>query len=271
MNLFDIDYKIETEHLKKQLEIYESTKKYITLPDGKTIGISQYSTVWDQLTPEFFRHISLFPNNYIFEPEREKRNEYRLQLDGLIKLIDNTDTTEQDLLKFINSNMYYFIIASVLRKYDFGHHVRYLFKEFQLGTSYKPDYVLIGGASGGLRIIFIELENIHENITMRDGSFGETIRKGINQIEDWKTWIDQNFLYIKENLEKYVGKHESLPKELINFDSTRMNYLVIAGRRTHYNDKTYILRRRAEKNNIRIWHYDNLIDTFKSLIQQCAY
>lgn len=53
---------------------------------------------------------------------------------------------------------------------------------------------------------------------------------------------------------------------------SRLNYVVVAGRRNDFSEKTYEIGRKFQKrNNIRIMHYDNLIDAFKELTRHRNY
>ena len=109
-------------------------------------------------------------------------------------------------------------------------------------------------------------------MTLKDGNFGEVIRKGLNQIKDWKVFIEANYSTISAEFEKHTAPSKLLPKEFTKYDSTRMNYLVIAGRRKDFFDKSYLLRRGTEKNeNIKIMHYDNLLDSARELIGRTTY
>ncbi len=92
-------------------------------------------------------------------------------------LIDNKETTERDIQRFVKEKRAYFIIASVLTDYHFGHHSAYLFPEFELPPNFKVDYLVIGKSSYGHEFVFVELENPHENITTKDGNLGASFRK----------------------------------------------------------------------------------------------
>ena len=51
-----------------------------------------------------------------------------------------------------------------------------------------------------------------------------------------------------------------------------MNYVVVAGRRIDFLDKTRRLRRDMEhSNNIKILHYDNLLDISRRTIGESTY
>ena len=45
-----------------------------------------------------------------------------------------------------------------------------------------------------------------------------------------------------------------------------MNYAVVVGRRTDFNDTTYRVRRELESKKARLLHYDNLIDNTRDWI-----
>lgn len=126
-------------------------------------------------------------------------------------------------------------------------------------SSYVADYLLVGLASGGHQFVFVEMEHPTKNIVLGDGNFGEAIRKGINQVNDWKIWLDSNFSMLSEIFKKATNK--SLPEEFYKYDSSRIHFCVVAGRRKHFYKKTYWLKRNEMKQTgIRIFHYDNLYD-----------
>ena len=51
-----------------------------------------------------------------------------------------------------------------------------------------------------------------------------------------------------------------------------MHYVVVAGRRSDFNDLTYrIARESFLKENIKLLHYDNLIDFSNSIIGKLSY
>jgi len=50
-----------------------------------------------------------------------------------------------------------------------------------------------------------------------------------------------------------------------------MNYVVVAGRRDDFNEKTYRLARESKNNGVIILHYDNIIDECGKLLRDCVY
>ena len=68
------------------------------------------------------------------------------------------------------------------------------------------------------------------------------------------------------------NREECLPEEFIEYDESRMHYVVVAGRRSDFNDLTYrIARESFLKENIKLLHYDNLIDFSNSIVGELSY
>lgn len=264
--LFERDYQIVYESEKRERdkidkEVNGDNKSLL----GKIICFRQY--------PKAIRHSeSLFPNNYMDIVQLEKIEELEKQCKEFEELLSDTTIIESKIKKFIQDNRYYHIPASIFNRFSFGNHEAVLFKEFQLGTSYRADYLLAGKASGGWQFVYVEFENPYGSITASDNSWGTTVRKGLNQIEDWKTYIEANYSSIKAEFEKHTKK--PLPKEFTSFDSSRMHYVIVVGRRRDFdsNEKIRTLQRRVEKQqNIKIIHYDNLLDDARALIGRNSY
>lgn len=227
------------------------------------------------LTPEpsVKKHLrSLFPNNYMDPSMLKDDSTLALANTDFKKLLDDSSITERNILNFINQNHYFHIPTSIIRggNFRFGHHGAFLFPEFQMGTSYKADYLLIGKSSGGYEFIFVEFENPYKNITREDGELGETFNKGIRQVKDWKRWLDSNF----SSLSEYWRKNtlQFLPEEFISYEATRFHYVVVAGRRDDFKNKTYSIAREYHSAfDITLMHYDNLYDCACDAPNYCTY
>lgn len=269
MKLYTRDFTELNEDEKQKWDSMQKDKKTIILPSEK------YS---DRTLPKGIRHFkTLFPNNYIdrYDLEFEKEiNEEKLNKLKEI-LADRESCNEQKILKSIKENEAYFIIASILNnRYYFGHHGLFLFPEFELPGKYLVDYLIVGENSHGFHFVFVELERAYENITISGGGFGTTIRKGINQIEDWDSYLDENYSNLRTVFEKELKPCEALPREFYVYDKTRMHYVVIAGRRHDFrkDEKSNRLRRKYfEESKINILHYDNLIELAERCIMTGSY
>lgn len=262
--LFERDYTVVYESEIKEKE--ELDAKYNPNPNkiGKICIFRKY--------PKAIRHnMSLFPNNYMDINILKDEDELIKECDGFENLLSNKNITELDIKRYIQDNKYYQIPASIFSRYQFGHHQAVLFKEFQLGTSYKADYVLAGLASGGWQFVFIEFENPYGSVTINDGNFGIAIRKGINQINDWKAFLESNYSSVHSEFLKHTTK--PLPKEFVQYDSSRIHYVVVVGRREDFeNDRSRREQRKYEQDqDIKIIHYDNLLDDARRLINANTY
>lgn len=249
---------------------WEAIKAKEIVHIGKTIKIkaSAYSKY-----PEAVRHnLSLFPNNHLDTVPLCDGSYIPILIEDFKNLIDIDTIGERQVLNHIRDNNAYPIVASVLRNFNFGHHYAFVFPEFQLGTSYKVDYLIVGKNSGGYEFIFVELEAVHGRIVLANGDYGDSIRKGIAQVNDWDTWIDENYNSLSEIFNRLKNPNENLPDEFYKLDKSRIHYAIVAGRRKNYTKKTYRLRRKEkDQRKITLLHYDNLIDKSQELVERGTY
>ncbi len=223
--------------------------------------------------PKAVRHyLQLFPNNYLDIVELKDKERLKEKINHFNNVLSTDSTNEREILNFLNSNCAFFIVGSILKKYfSFGHHEAHIFPEFQLGASYRVDYLLVGKNSDGWSFVFVELES-PKNSTISDGELGQAFRKGLSQISDWDFWLDQNFHSLHDVFNKYKKNSESLPEEFYHLDKSRIHYVVIAGRRSDFTEKTYrIKRNHSKKDNIILLHYDNLLDSAELMLNSGTY
>lgn len=264
LGLFDRDYCVLLpEEIEEMNRLNTSNPRVVNAQFGRKNFFYLY--------PKAVRHyLSTFPNNYMDKQLLKDTDELNRQCHLFENLLDDTTISELDIKRFIQNDRYYHIPASIFRGYNFGHHEAALFKEFQLGTRYKADYLLAGRASGGWQFIFVEFEKPYGRVTIQDGKFGEVIRAGIDQINDWRSFIEADFQTISSEFLKYTNK--TLSNEFYKYDSTRLHYVVVAGRRSDFTENTRTLQRRLElEQNIRLLHYDNLIDNAFEMIGRNTY
>jgi len=244
MSLFKRDYnELSQEEQKEFDEAQGLVNNRIGLPKGKQEKLSE------RYSRDVQHHESLFPNNYVMN-DHERHEDCFTILDNFLKKIEEG---EREILNFIRDKEAYFLIECLFDEYNFGHQDASLFREFPLGAVYKCDFVLIGKGSGGYEFIFIELESPIGTAFTKTGSFGDIFRKGINQVELWKEYIEPHF-------DSLFKSEKHLPSEFNKLDTTRIHFMVIAGRRKDFeknNKRAYRLKRESK---IKILHYDNVVD-----------
>jgi len=222
--------------------------------------------------------LSLFPNHNLDILDLKANDSATIINEDFRQLLHSTSVGEREILNYINRTPAFHIIGAILRgcQFRFGHHSAYLFPEFQLGTTHKADYLLIGKNSGGHEFVFIELESPGNKgagkVTIQDGELGDVFRKGITQVENWRRWLQENYLSLSEYFEKHKNLEESLPKEFLKYDDTRIHYIVIAGMRKNFSEKTYrIAREYRDTDKIQLLHYENLYDFSQQILDEPTY
>lgn len=270
MSLFEKDYFNLSKEEQLALEkIQDKSESKFLIRDFKTIN--ERLEIYNNF-PFILNHESLFPKNHLNTVELNKNKIANISKVQRFSELLNSDITERNILNFIHDERAYFIIGSILLNYTiYGHHDRYIFPEIELPPNFQADYLLIGKNSQGYHFLFIELENPSGSITLADGSFGSALRKGLNQIEDWRDWLENNLNGLRKAIEKSNIFKKELPKEFYEYDSTRFEFVVIAGRRSDFNEKSNRQKRKLRRNGITILHYDNLIEESEKLIKNGHY
>lgn len=266
MKLYDRDY---TRLTAEEITEWQRYDKEHTKQVGKLL----VRTGAFRSYPKAVRHFkSLFPNNYLDIVELKDEERLRTTLASFRGLLDG-DVNERKVLSFILENRAYFIVASLLKAYfRFGHHEAHIFPEFQLGNSYKVDHLLVGLSSGGWHFVFVELEAPKGDITLENGDLGVAFRKGLSQVADWNTWLEERYSALSETFDKHRRSELPLPREFIQLDKTRLYFVVVAGRRSDFNDRTYRIQRKRQMDSSElILHYDNLLDAAENVIGQNTY
>ncbi len=217
---------------------------------------------------------TLFPNNYLDFIDLKDNEKLSNINERYLKLIDDADSTERDIINFIKAERGYHVIGSIVRgcHLNTGHNGAFLFPEFQLSNCYVADYLLCGRSSGGYEFVFVELEHPRGNITMKNGDLGHEIRDGISQLKEWRRWLESNYSSFNTTFKKYKNPNIQLPEEFYTLDSSRFHYVIVAGRRSDFAELTHRIRREIRQSeNINILHYDNLYDYSNLLIGKNTY
>jgi len=132
----------------------------------------------------------------------------------------------------------------------------YVVPQKRLGCQYVPDFIIGDVDSAGIHWHLIELESPSASMFTGNGkAFGMQTRKGIDQIADWREWLQSNVAYARTRLsENGLGLFD------IRADAPG---LVLVGRRSTLSNKTEALRNQQSAANIQDHSYDWLIETIR--------
>lgn len=193
------------------------------------------------------------------------RNDFRqlncdAEASSLREILDSC-TKENDIQSYIKENQKWFIPLSILRGYDFGHHFSCVVPEYALGAEYRVDYLLIGKNSIGYQFVLVEFEDVNVDYRIKTRN-AETncVRKGLDQIRDWKRWMDKNKSY-------FVNSQGISALGQQNIPSWFFNYCLVVSRRSRMDDVSNELRGQAQAENsgLHIITYDRLVDYVSNL------
>lgn len=121
--------------------------------------------------------------------------------------------------------------------------------------------MLVGKSSDGFHFVFVECESINGSVITNDEVFGESIRKRKTQIENWLFFLEHQWNDVYYKLLEKANDNSSLPKEFTYYDSSRIHFLVVAGRRSVYTENARRRVREEDKKGIKIINYDRWCET----------
>ncbi len=128
--------------------------------------------------------------------------------------------------------------------------------KFRLGNSYVTDFLLTQtGLTHGERLVLVEIEPPTSRPFTRSGRYSERLNSALNQINDWLAWTEKERGFFRR----------SLPTQLRNFHSTKIEAAVIIGRRSHLTEADDERRgavRLMSSHKIQILHYDNVLEEY---------
>ncbi len=197
---------------------------------------------------------SKLPSNfYVYEMADYRLLDCKREAKELLDII-NSSKKESDLQSYIKSNQKWFIPLSILKAYDFGHHFSCVVPEYQLGAEYRLDYLLIGKNSLGYQFVFVEFEDVNVDYRLKtSNSETDKVRKGLNQIRDWKRWIDQNKGY-------FLGA-DGIKEIAYNVAPWGFRYCLVVGRRDRMDDMSNQLSGELQRDfGVTTMSYDRLVD-----------
>lgn len=198
--------------------------------------------------------LSKLPQNfYVYEKDKYHLLDCKRESKDLLEII-NSANKESDVQSYIKGNKKWFIPLSILKAYDFGHHFSCVVPEYNLGAEYRLDYLLIGKNSLGYQFVFVEFEDVNVDYRLKTvNAESDKVRKGLNQIRDWKRWINQN--------KDYFLSADGIREFSNNVFPWGFHYALVVGRRDKMDEMSNQLRGELQSEvGVTIMSYDRLVD-----------
>ncbi|XSG81115.1 MAG: Shedu anti-phage system protein SduA domain-containing protein [Methyloligella sp. ZOD6] len=160
---------------------------------------------------------------------------------------------EKPIQRYIEANPV--VLAAVLTGRS-----RFLIPRPPLGGKFVPDFLISDLDSLGIRWILVELETPISSVTLRQNDLAKVARRGISQIEEWRSWLENNLDFARRSKRADgLGLVDIRP---------RSEGLLLVGRRTLLNQDTTAVRHRFfETNRIRVHTYDWLVEALQATLQ----
>src|ERR1044072_2473032 len=108
------------------------------------------------------------------------------------ELLEDNSKTEHVYLKYLKDHADFFL-------HDYSYPSSLIcISELQFGSDYRPDFTRCYDlASVGFQQEFIEIESPHDNVFTNKGNPSAQLTEAINQIENWRIWVDNNRELVK--------------------------------------------------------------------------
>jgi hypothetical protein len=141
-----------------------------------------------------------------------------------------------------------------------GHdlHMGCVISKFELNRCRKPDFAFLTKNTGNWGLVLIELERPQKTLFTQAEhvDFHHETRAAINQIEDWKTGIDENFEHVRRMLMPLLTPPDFRSNPL------QVHYLLVIGRNPggrYTAEQRGRLRRLEDESKVTLITYDSII------------
>ncbi|WP_020521675.1 Shedu anti-phage system protein SduA domain-containing protein [Catelliglobosispora koreensis] len=135
---------------------------------------------------------------------------------------------------------------------ELGAGCRWVIPETRLGAEFRADFLIARLDSRGVRWTLVELESPRARLFTKDRRPRKELAKGLNQILEWRAWLNDNRSYARRGGRTGLG--------LYDIDGEACSGLVLIGRG---NDRTEtdreLLQRHEFRNNVQIHSYDWIV------------
>ena len=176
---------------------------------------------------------------------------------------------ERDILQYLNANIYLFNVL------DHAWNGKYGKANFQFGSDYIADFIILSAHSGAWIIRLIEAQSPTDTIYTKQYNETKGLREARRQISEWKQWVNSHQQQFRESLATVVDDdapaycsnaslHRRAKTELVDLATpVRIEYSALIGRREFRDTKKNQL---ANVNyDFDIITYDRLLDWAKSV------
>ena len=181
------------------------------------------------------------------EPHLVEWDTITAELVGEFRQVVADATTEHDTQQFLQDH------PELLLQPLGGGHGRWVIPQKAFGGHFRSDFMITELSSVGFEWRAVELEGPQRPLFTKAGDPAMFLRKGIDQIEEWR-------LYIRENLSTCRKPHHEMGLGLVDIDDSVPGWVII-GRRGPDDEKTKMKRRQlARLHNIEIHTYDWLVE-----------
>ena len=150
--------------------------------------------------------------------------------------------------------------------------------EFQLGSTYRVDFVVIGADSGRWNVSVVELKSHKERPFTNKGIYSKALNVALAQIQDRAYWIEANQTTFRQSLSEYFRDHD-VSAQCSNADDHVMatteiidlrtpinyKYTVVIGRREMISKDYQVRRQMTGAVSVQVVTYDKLLDVAKKL------
>lgn len=146
--------------------------------------------------------------------------------------------------------------------------------EFQIGTKFRSDFVILSACSGYWNCILIEVQSPRDKFFTQKGETSAQLREAQRQVQDWKMYIDINELAFRvqladlakgypaycsrSDIHKMASSELRDPKTVVHY-----RYKILIGRRASLDEDQN--RRRSTLNDFEIVTFDRLLDYARCL------
>lgn len=156
---------------------------------------------------------------------------------SIFKKYLNKTKNERDILQYLNANIYLFSIL------DHAWNGKYGKANFQFGSDYIADFIILSAHSGAWIIRLIEAQSPTDTIYTKQYNETKGLREARRQIFEWKQWINSHQQQFRESLASVVddrapaycsnaSRHQCAKTELIDLSTPmQIEYSALIGRR----------------------------------------